>query len=517
MSLRESAIRPGGVEPAPPRRWLPGTAVLLAYLFAAGLTSLFVLTVATHLRDRFALSHVDGVWLNLALAARSGSIPPPLLEDGVYSGTRYLPLPVTMLSVVGRVMGDDIAAGKLLALLSFALLLLVAGLLLHRLRVPAPVIAVLLTLVAATPTGHQAALTIRFDALPAALQLAALTVLVLAAGRHRPATLLAMGVLCGAAPALKTSALWGALTVLLWLLAQRQVRQAGLFLAATVVTFAGLFLPFVVASDGGVLSQLRATSASGEDPLWRVDRSLLHLANFATSNDMVTVPLLVGATAVALLVLYQRRCTPLHLALLLAFLQVFVLSADRGIETNHLIDMVVLAVVVVGLALGTALRTARDPAPTLLVALVGLTLMAVGGSWMQWRVVETAVVAGLRGQSDAAVARDPLAGLVPLGAPLLSEDPGIPVVRGQQSVVGDPFLFRRLSATRPQWSADLVRRIRAHEFEAVVLLQVSPDVAATWYDEVHFGGAVGAAIKGSYALEQTLPNGQLLYRPAVRR
>ena len=79
-------------------------------------------------------------------------------------------------------------------------------------------------------------------------------------------------------------------------------------------------------------------------------------------------------------------------------------------------------------------------------------------------------------------------------------------------MVGDAFMFRRLAAQRPEWSADLVRRIQAHEFGAIVLLR-ERGPGAYWYSSIHFGTTVHTAILDNYRLQRTLPNGELLYLP----
>ena len=179
--------------------------------------------------------------------------------------------------------------------------------------------------------------------------------------------------------------------------------------------------------------------------------------------------LLAAAVAFVLLAVHQRRVTLLHLAMALALVQIVMISADRGIGSNQLIDVILLATVVVGVELSRSLQTLADPRAGQLVAVVLVLLLAVSGILTQWN--RGPVIAAFRGQTVPQAVRDPLAGVVAPGTPLLSEDPGLPAIRGERAVVGGAFLFRRLAAQRPEWSADLVRRIQAHEFGAVVLLR----------------------------------------------
>ena len=194
----------------------------------------------------------------------------------------------------------------------------------------------------------------------------------------------------------------------------------------------------------------------------------------------------------------------------MALLQMVIISADRGVGPNQLIDVILLATVVVGVELSRSLQTLADPTAGQLVALVLVLLLAVSGILAQWN--RTSVIAALRDQTSPEVVRDPLAGVVPPGTPLLSEDPGLPAIRGERAVVGDAFMFRRLAAQRPEWSADVVTRVQAHEFGAIVLLK-ERGRGAHWYSSIHLGTAVHTAILENYRLEGRLPNGELLYLP----
>ena len=481
-------------------------------VYVLGITALacYLVVVITSLHNRLGLNHVDGAWLNLAQEERRGLLPPPLAADGYYGGTRYQPLPIAMLAALGSLLGDDIAAGRLINLVSFGAAIAVAAFWMWRARVTPPVIVTLLLLAAATEASWHAMITIRSDALPAALQLAAVGLLALQRGRPTRAALIVSAALAGAAPAIKLTSLWALIAVLLSLAFQRQWREAGVVVRAALVSFGCLFMPFVIASRGYVLTELRAASVSNEDPLWRIDRGLLNLSYYSSRNDVVTIGLLAAAAALVLLALHQRRGNLLHLATALAFAQILIISADRGIGPNQLIDIVLLAVVLVGVEMSRGLRTLTDPTATELVALVAVLVLAVSGILLQWN--HGPVVSALRGQEAPDAVRDPLAALVTPGTPLLSEDPGLPAIRGERAVVGDAFMFRRLAAQRPAWSADLIRRVQAHEFGAIVLLK-ERGRGAYWYASIHFGTSVHSAILENYRLDRILANGQLLYLP----
>ncbi|HWI01603.1 MAG TPA: hypothetical protein VNT27_14845, partial [Propionibacteriaceae bacterium] len=330
VSRTVSARRPGLLTVV---RWAVYAIVALA-------ATCYLVLLIVNWHTRLGLSHVDGSWLNLAQEARRGSLPPPLAADGYYSGTRYQPLPIAMLAGLGGLLGDDIAAGRLLNLLSFGLALAVAGFWMWRARVSPPLNAALLLLVAATAAGSHAMITVRVDTLPAALQLAAVGLLVLQRARPTSSALIVSGALAGAAPALKSTALWALIAILISLGLRREWREVGVVVRAALVSFGCLFLPFVISSRGYIVTELRAASVSDEDPLWRIDRGLLNLLDYSSKGDVVTLGLLAAAVAFVLLAVHQRRVTLLHLAMALALLHIVMISADRGIGSNQLIDVI---------------------------------------------------------------------------------------------------------------------------------------------------------------------------------
>jgi hypothetical protein len=97
--------------------------------------------------------------------------------------------------------------------------------------------------------------------------------------------------------------------------------------------------------------------------------------------------------------------------------------------------------------------------------------------------------------------------------PLLSEDPFVPVARGQAPVLVDPYAFVRLASKQPRLAQELAQRIRAHEFRHVVLLRRLDDPRAEedWY-RVLLGPDVLKALRAAYRL-QGQAEGYFVYVP----
>src|SRR5262249_47734339 len=140
-----------------------------AVVLAVALLTAGTARAVVHLHDLSGISHIAGIWVTLAQYANGGVLYPPLEADGVYAGTRYMPLLFGLVAGLARVAGDYLAAVKLSALLLVGLLLagvFVAG---RRITGRASSGLVLAGLVLAFPEGVGALLSPHSDALAAAL------------------------------------------------------------------------------------------------------------------------------------------------------------------------------------------------------------------------------------------------------------------------------------------------------------------------------------------------------------
>jgi hypothetical protein len=116
---------------------------------------------------------------------------------------------------------------------------------------------------------------------------------------------------------------------------------------------------------------------------------------------------------------------------------------------------------------------------------------------------------------DRGYAAKPLAHTIAADEPILSEDPWVPLSRGERPTMLDPFALARLGQTRPEAVQELVRRIDRQEFPHVVTLQrlddSNPHDRYAW-EVRHFGPEVVAALRAGYMLE-TSAEGYYVYRP----
>ena len=463
----------------------------------AGLTLISVV----HLDDRYRLSHVSGAWMALAQYAGEGTLYPPLFDGERFGGTRFMPLQFVLHGGLAEATGEYLVSGKLLALAVTVALLGLTFLALVRIGVPIWLAFALVAVIVPTHTGLTAMTSIRGDALPLAFQLGAL--LALERWRSRRGAVGA-GLLCTLALLAKISALWAPAAIVVCLaLADR--RRLVAFLAAYVPATVVALGVVEVLSDGRFSDNVFGLATSAlEDPAGTAGAVTTKPLTLIDSDIAAISILLPLAITDLVLAARARSLAVYHFAFVGAVLVTLFVMVDVGAVSNHLLDLEILTVLLVGhLAVGGERLAGASHALAVLVPVA--VLWAAVSSYvvdMHGDVRAAARIAVGREPTDAS--KDPLAGLVSADDSLLSEDPTIDVDHGRDPVVLDPFMLLRIVREHPEWGSELVARIDRREFDRVVLLadhvgsdgRIDPG-HLRWRRE-HFGTEIVAAIARSY-------------------
>jgi hypothetical protein len=498
LSLND-LVRPASPASSPGRARQLTQTVVRAALLAAGVLVLgsYALLAWAHARDRYAVSFTSGVYAGLAMHLNHGTFYPEPFDGSRYAGTRYMPLHFVLHAGPARLTGEYLVSGKLLTyaltLTLFAQLFCV----LRRLGCAPPAALALLSLVVLSEPGLLACTTIRGDLLPVVLQLAALQI---AAGgaTWRRAVLAAL--LCTLALLTKLNAGWGVLAVG-WFYLGRQRRAALTFGLAWAALTAGAVWLLDWCSDGRMLGNMRALSSSGLGSAAALLAPVLFLYRLTRAGAVlaVVVPL---AAVECFQAFRQRRTSIYHLALPCCLLTTMPIYADMGVMTNHLIDLLVLAVPLLGclwarLPEGDGARVGSRPVLALL--LVWAMLLA----WSTELLMPCLeVVRSLRdGSAAARYPARPFAQLIGPDEPILSADPWLNISRGQLPVVLDGYSIGRFATTRPELADGLARRICDREFPWLVLNYRLDDpcyLSRYHWEEMFFGPRVVQAMRDNY-------------------
>jgi hypothetical protein len=191
-----------------------------------------------------------------------------------------------------------------------------------------------------------------------------------------------------------------------------------------------------------------------------------------------------------------RRITIYHIASLVAAAVVIGVLTDAGAYRNHFLDLQILAGILVADLWRAAPPSVSDFVRASVLAAVLLGTLA---SYDNDVLNDTdAAVRSLAGQNQGYDA-SPLAGVLTPGDRILSEDPYIPVSQGQDPVVLDSFMLRKIVHDHHGWESALIRGINARRFTRIILIR-ELDPSDTWWRYFSFGAPIISAISKNYRL-----------------
>ncbi|HEX9244011.1 MAG TPA: hypothetical protein VF875_16320 [Anaeromyxobacter sp.] len=434
-----------------------------------------------------ALNHVSGAWMTLADDLARGTLYRPLRSAQGFGGTRYFPLAFAVQAGLRRAGLGPVAAGEAASLAAGALLAGALVLLLRRLGAGRADAAAGAALAFAGFAGQHALLSARGDLLPVGLGAAALARLA-HPGRARVPAAAALLVLAVAAKPTAIGAAAAAIAFLAFSGAGRDaVRLAGLVAAGSAVALAG-----VDALSSGRFHEALAAVGSGGATARSILAAPLRIAQELLREDPAGLVLCGAAVAVlaaSLPRLARRGAADPRLlpALWLAAAWALALAVfgSPGTGVNHLVEIEAASAALVCAALGPARPAGLARAGALAAALAGVAL-----SLSLWRADR----AGSRLEEARAVLR-----ALPPGAPLLSEDPLVPLLAGESPVLLDAFALRLVAEEEPAFGAPLEADLRRGAFPAIVLLaDLRAADASRWYACGNLGLPLVGAIRDGY-------------------
>lgn len=465
---------------------------------------------AAHVHDTYAIDHVAGSWMALARAVNDGTLYPALHTATTWGGTRYMPVQFVVNAGLARITGEYVTSGKLISYVAAAALLALVYVSLRREQVRRGLAVGATALIGVAPLGLFAATSIHGDTLPVVLQIGA--VLLAARGTRRAAAV--AGILCALAFLTKLSAIWAPVAIAVWFWLHRRdllTRFVGPLAATVGLGLAG----FGVWSDGRLFENVFGLSFSGSSGVQAIvldaPQRIADLLDVDAASVFTLIPVALFAIGIQLA---RREITLWSLSLLCSLGVLLVVQTDVGTSSNHLLDLVSLIVINACTLIREGERARLRPlAETALASavvwglFVGLALTIVPGAKVAAK--------SLLGREPGRYASRPGNAYLPHGATILSEDPTIPVVRGESPLVVDPFMLLRLGKRHPAWQHALEQQIAEHRFARIVLLK-RLDLQDSWWSTTDFGQPVATAIARSYRLQVVVPGywrGLWIYRP----
>jgi hypothetical protein len=451
-----------------------------------------------HLRDLHGIQHIAGIWMALAQYGNAGVLYPPLEADGVYAGTRYMPLCFGLIAGLVRIVGDYVLAAKLMALVSMAALLGGVFVAVRRVTGRATDAVILTALVLASAEGRAALESPHADALAAAFAVwgLLLTECRMQNAECRMKSVASHSAFCilhsalfAAALMTKFSALAGPATAVAFLLPRDRRCAVALLVPWLVLSAAGLAL-LEYASDGRFLDNFRSLGSGGmtldsirigpSRVAFALGQALPYSALFAVALFAVVRPGREGR--LGLWDWYFLATAAITL----------VIFTSPGTGLNHLLELEVAA----GLAIAPLLARRADAAPanSLAAPLARLFVFAVLASGA-YEVIREA-------ESPASVSGRAVVEAIPSGASILAEDATVPVLLGRRPIVMDAFAYRVLAEHGRVDDRALAERIARREFDVLVLMGRVDRPGESLCPRFHFGPRVTAAMLEAYRFDR---------------
>jgi hypothetical protein len=474
------------------------------------------LIASAYVDDRYLPKYVAaGARMALARYVNHGVLYPPLYDGDVYGGTRFMPLPILLHAAVARFTGEYLLSWNLLNYLMLAAVLIVVFMLLRRLRCPLPLSLILTACLLVTDPGFDASFLMLGDTLPALFQLVAIATVAEQVGGRRVVVGAALSALAFAS---KLSAVWGPISIVLWLFAYSR-RRLALFCGTYLAFVSGLMIAFHLASRGQIFTNVFGLSVAGVGGVSAAIDSPTRLLRILFLEAPALWMLLPVAVLAAVAAIGQKDVSIYEIAFLCQLPILLVVFTDIGVGNNQLLDLAVLSVLVIGrgaanvsrAAIGAEASPARSRPLGIVPGIVGLMLVWVTATALVVLIPDVRTAFGSITNRGAAASKGPLEGWATPDMDILSEDPYIPVARDQTPVVLDPFMLPRVARREPGAVDDLVRRIEAQEFDLVVL--IFPLEEKGWWANFHFGGRVIDAVGRAYVFAGQA-EGYYIYRPS---
>lgn len=445
-------------------------------------------------RNHAGISFASGVMITMATDLKQGVFYRPLYDYQGYGGTRYFPLYFSLHALLLKLGMPVIGSAYLLSAAAVLLLIFGTYYLLTGLGVEPWLAACAAAVLLASTSVQMSLSTPQADGLAAALNVCGLAAIVRTP--HSRRRVLLASLLFTLAWSAKLTTAFGLATAFIWLMAIGCRRVAWLLAAATGCGYLIVAGVMIAASCGRVIDIFRACASGGAD--WRfVVTAPARMESMAVYTDPALVMFAVlGLSLVLFLAFSLKLRQNLPALFLIATMAITLLIfGSPGTTGNHLLDVQVASVILLATVLAKLASRSKELsvyglALLTLIAVVPLLRQLTG--WSRWyhphqfgKVIEL---------------------IGPTGAPILSENPVIPVLAGQYPYVLDPWMIQLLRKRIPGFEEPLLERLRSRSFSAVVLSTGDPTQKGGqfWYETVCFAPGFVSALTENYRLASVI-------------
>lgn len=435
------------------------------------------------------LSHVSGVWLALTQDLADGLFYRPVfsVETG-FGGTRYFPLHFALNALLYKIFGDLLIAGFAVTLLSIVFFLSGLFQLLRSIGLDRQNSGIFALLACSGMSMQLAFTTIRGDLLPLALLVWAF-VFCLKRGRKNLVLASLFFILAFSA---KVTAIYAPLVAVMWLLANRQRKEA-FTLASLFTTGAAVILALTETLSEGRFSENFLSMASGGGFSF-----ITNLSEAFFKGDPVALLVFISAT-ISLVFLKFKAGNFAMLWLITTIAATFVILSSHGTDYNQFIDLQAASILMLAQVFLNR-KTSSQSWLVLAVAMLGAILVSA-----------LILIKEDIPQDRIANIKQVIATLPKTKSNYLSEDPLLPILAKHPVYILDPFSMKTVRKSFPESNSELFKGMETYRYAQVILLK-NPDIKPRWYTKFHFGEGFVEKLKQTHP-HCTEIGHYLLYNP----
>jgi len=450
---------------------------VMAAISVIAATLLFVLLLAGQGRGLYMTS---GVWAGLAVDLADGTLYRPVHDETGFGGTRYMPLQFILHAIMLSIINHPAIAAHMVVLASAIALFVCLYKFLRAYDLPTTIAGASATIAMGALTIQYGLISTRGDLLAAALSLWGVVLGAKCTPKNVWRTLTPAALLFALAFMAKFTTVFGVASVVLFFALNGRLRHAVGLGALTAALAAGLLCVTHVVSEGRALESFLACAAGGTSV---VDFMLSPFKFLYAARVDVSFLMFFACACMAL---FKRRRLLNDLpSLLFVFTTIatIVIMASPGTDLSHMIDLQMASVALI------AVQASQSASPKGLKW--GLPVAGFAGaiSIALTALVFTAIVGESRW-----VQQDRIMAIVGKGdAPMLADDPWVPILAEEHPFVLDTFAVRTASEQRPEVAEDLFAKLDQHFFRAVVLYipnhlrDYEESINGTWRGKRWFG------------------------------
>lgn len=475
-----------------------------AFLFAAVALILLITALRASVcwTNDAEVSHAAGVIITMAADLKNGLFYRPLFGPVGYGGTRYFPLYFCLHALLLKLGMPILLSAYLLSAAGIILLMVGTFYLLRELRVEPWLAACSAGVLLASGSAQLSLVSPHPDGLASALNVWGLAVI----ARPRPSRrkILLASALFTLAWSAKFTTVFGLAAAFVWLLSTGFPHMAWQLAAETLSGYSLVAGAVVFASQGRALEIFRAC-ASGGTNLMLMASGPWNMTIVAAQGDrglllFVFLALLAFASLAFSASSWQNLPALFFIATIAVTAAIF---GSPGTNNNHLLDIQIAAVILFTTWLANRASPLQKQLGVCAFALA--TLAAVIPLWHHLKAWDRPYHPR-RFQTVLALVGD-------TQKPVLTENPVIPVLRGGQPYVLDPWMVQLLRKRIPNFEEPLLEALRNRSFGAVVLMKnPATDFGRWWYETASFGPGFVSAVSENYRLALVIDD-QRVYLP----